>query len=163
MVSTFAQNEQNFNAVERILVYTELPAEGVRATPEDPEPAWPTKGAIEFDKVELAYRPGLPLVLKKVSFSVRPGEKVGVVGRTGAGKSSMMQALFRYDDLMSVDGQFADRCRYRMVELHSGKITIDGVDIRQVGLTTLRERLAFVPQDSTLFVSHSRLSHVTRH
>jgi ATP-binding cassette subfamily C (CFTR/MRP) protein 1 len=50
-----------------------------------------------------------------------------------------------------------------MVELHSGKITIDGVDIRQVGLTTLRERLAFVPQDSTLFVSQSRLSHVIRH
>jgi hypothetical protein len=79
MVSTFASNEQNFNAVERILVYTDLPAEGER----EPPATWPTRGAIEFRDVELAYRPGLPLVLKRVSFEVKPGEKVGIVGRTG--------------------------------------------------------------------------------
>jgi ATP-binding cassette, subfamily C (CFTR/MRP), member 1 len=113
MVSTFATNEQNFNSVERyfqafhlmgillkcsnprILVYTELPSEGARETKADPPAAWPQQGAIEFRDVELAYRSGLPLVLKRVSFEVRPGEKVGIVGRTGAGKSSMMQALFR--------------------------------------------------------------------
>jgi ABC-type transport system involved in cytochrome bd biosynthesis fused ATPase/permease subunit len=83
MVSTFASNEQNFNAVERILVYTDLPAEGERETKSDPPATWPTRGAIEFRDVELAYRPGLPLVLKRVSFEVRPGEKVGIVGRTG--------------------------------------------------------------------------------
>lgn len=85
------------NAVERVIVYTELPAEGARHTPQDPPPEWPAKGEINFNKVSLAYREGLPLVLKSVDFDIRPGEKVGVVGRTGAGKSSLLQALFRYE------------------------------------------------------------------
>jgi len=76
MVSQFAQNEQNMNAVERILHYTDLPPEGELVTVNDPGPSWPPKGAISFDKVEMAYREGLPLVLKGVSFDVRPGEKV---------------------------------------------------------------------------------------
>jgi ATP-binding cassette, subfamily C (CFTR/MRP), member 1 len=78
------------NAVERILVYTELPPEGATHTPNDP-PQWPTTGEIKFQNVEMAYRKGLPLVLKDVSFQVNPGEKVGIVGRTGAGKSSLLQ------------------------------------------------------------------------
>ena len=77
MVSTYAQNEQNFNAVERVLYYTELPSEGAATTPNDPPPSWPEAGAIEFKGVEMAYRPGLPAVLKGVSFEVKPGEKVG--------------------------------------------------------------------------------------
>ena len=64
-------------------------------TPNDPPASWPEKGEIEFSHVDLAYRQGLPLVLKDCNFTVRPGEKVGVVGRTGAGKSSLLQALFR--------------------------------------------------------------------
>jgi ATP-binding cassette, subfamily C (CFTR/MRP), member 1 len=86
MISTFAQNEQNMNAVERILVYTELPPEGAEHTPQDPPPSWPNAGVISFHNVELAYRKGLPLVLKGVSFEIRAGEKVGIVGRTGAGE-----------------------------------------------------------------------------
>ncbi|KAH9931733.1 multidrug resistance-associated ABC transporter [Epithele typhae] len=124
IVSTYAQNEQNFNAVERVLYYIDLPSEGAPTTPDDPPPSWPEHGAVEFKDVEMAYRPGLPTVLKGVSFRAEPGEKVGIVGRTGAGKSSLMQALFRI---------------------------VDGVDVATVGLDVLRERLALVPQDSLLF------------
>lgn len=76
MVSQFAQNEQNMNAVERVLVYTELPPEGAIETPNDPPASWPTKGEIQFIDAKLAYREGLPLVLKGISFEVNPGEKV---------------------------------------------------------------------------------------
>jgi ABC-type multidrug transport system fused ATPase/permease subunit len=76
MVSQYAKNEQNMNAVERVLAYTELPPEGDTVTPNDPPPSWPDKGGIVFSDVGLAYREGLPLVLKDVSFEVRPGEKV---------------------------------------------------------------------------------------
>nr|VWO94880.1 MRP-like transporter [Ganoderma boninense] len=133
LVSNYAQNEQNFNAVERILYYTELPNEGKTTTPADPPPSWPEGGAIEFKGVEMSYRPGLPLVLKGVTFRINPSEKIGIVGRTGAGKSSLLQALFR------------------IVNLTSGEIIIDGKNIAEMGLETLRGRLALVPQDSLLF------------
>ncbi|KAJ6465868.1 multidrug resistance-associated ABC transporter [Mycena sanguinolenta] len=138
MVSFFAQNEQNMNSVERLIVYAELPVEGAPTTPNDPPSSWPERGEIHFKNVEMAYREGLPLVLKGVNFSVQPGEKVGIVGRTGAGKSSLLQALFR------------------MVELQSGEIDIDGQNIRNVGLDTLRGSLALVPQDSVLFLGTLR-------
>ena len=77
----------------------------------------------------LKYRPELPAVIKGLSMSIRPGEKVGIVGRTGAGKSSIMTAL------------------YRLVELTSGSIVIDGVDIATLGLDDLRQGLAIIPQD----------------
>lgn len=76
LVAQYAENERNFNAVERVLYYAELPSEGAATTPNDPPSAWPEAGAIEFKDVELAYRPGLPPVLKGVSFQVKPGEKV---------------------------------------------------------------------------------------
>lgn len=76
MVSQFAQNEQNMNAVERVLHYCELPHEGNPSTPDDPPMSWPEQGSISFIDVEMAYREGLPLVLKGVTFQVRPGEKV---------------------------------------------------------------------------------------
>ena len=76
LVSTYAMNEQNFNAVERILHYTELPSEGASETPNDPPPSWPESGAIEFKDVEMSYRPGLPPVLRGVSFQIKPSEKV---------------------------------------------------------------------------------------
>ncbi|KZT33501.1 multidrug resistance-associated ABC transporter [Sistotremastrum suecicum HHB10207 ss-3] len=137
MVAQYAQTEQNMNAVERVLVYNELPAEGERSTQSDPPSSWPT-GSIKFTNVALSYRPGLPLVLKDVSFEVHPGEKIGVVGRTGAGKSSLLQALFR------------------IVELQSGKIEIDGVDIHTIGLDILRQGMALVPQDTILFLGTLR-------
>jgi ATP-binding cassette subfamily C (CFTR/MRP) protein 1 len=97
-----------------------LEAEPAATYPSDPSPDdWPTAGAIEFENVQLRYRPELPLVLKGISFKVRPGEKVGIIGRTGAGKSSVTQALFR------------------MVEICDGGIWIDGRSISDVGLETV--------------------------
>ena len=94
---------------------------------------WPQSGEIVFKDVEMRYRTGLPLVLKSFNLHVKGGERIGVVGRTGAGKSSIMSTLFR------------------LVELSGGAITIDGVDISTVGLADLRSRLAIIPQDPTLF------------
>lgn len=121
-----------------MLYYTELEAEGDATKPTDPPASWPEKGAISFQNVEMAYREGLPLVLKGVSFEIQPGEKVGIVGRTGAGKSSLLQALFR------------------IVNLQGGAIVIDGHDIADIGLDVVRGRLALVPQDSTLFLGTLR-------
>ena len=79
MVSQFAQNEQNMNAVERVLVYVDLPREGKTIGPATTRPSWPEKGEVRFKDVHLAYREGLPLVLKGVSFEVKEGEKVCVI------------------------------------------------------------------------------------
>ncbi|NXR48741.1 MRP7 protein, partial [Hippolais icterina] len=94
---------------------------------------WPSKGLVEFQQVILAYRAGLSNALDGVSFTVYPGEKLGIVGRTGSGKSTLFLALFR------------------MVEMKSGRILLDGVDSQLVGLEELRSRLAIIPQDPFLF------------
>jgi ATP-binding cassette subfamily C (CFTR/MRP) protein 1 len=115
--------------------YRELETEAKGQLPSDPKPdePWPTAGAVSFDNVQLRYRPDLPLVLKGLTFDVKPGEKVGIIGRTGAGKSSIAQALFR------------------TVELCEGKIEVDGRDLRSLGLKVVRSRLAIIPQDAFLF------------
>ncbi|KAJ7100917.1 multidrug resistance-associated ABC transporter [Mycena belliarum] len=138
LVALWAQNEQNLNAAERMLVYTELPGEAASTTPEDPPSLWPEHGKISFRNVKMSYREGLPQVLKDVSFDIQPGEKVGIVGRTGAGKSSLLQALFR------------------IVELDEGDIHIDGYNTRNLGLDVLRGKLALVPQDSVMFLASLR-------
>ncbi|KAF8815566.1 multidrug resistance-associated ABC transporter [Phlegmacium glaucopus] len=138
MISMFATSEQNMNAVERVLHYSELSPEGNDHSSSNPPPSWPAGGMIKFVNVKLAYREGLPLVLKGIDFQISPGEKIGIVGRTGAGKSSLIQALLR------------------TVELQDGKIEIDCLDISQVELHVLRNRLALVPQDTTLFLGTLR-------
>ncbi|KAF8972122.1 P-loop containing nucleoside triphosphate hydrolase protein [Flammula alnicola] len=95
-----------------------------------PPPEWPAKGAIEFKDLSMRYRPGLPNVLHGISMSIRGGEKIGIVGRTGAGKSSITLALLR------------------IVE-YAGSITIDGVDISKIGLKDLRTNIGIIPQDRT--------------
>jgi ABC-type multidrug transport system fused ATPase/permease subunit len=77
MIAQFAKNEQNMNAVERVLHYSELPGEGAVTTPDDPPMSWPDYGKISFINVAMAYRAGLPLVLNDVTFEIQPGEKVG--------------------------------------------------------------------------------------
>ena len=102
--------------------------------------AWPSAGAICFHRVCLAYRPGLPLSLRAVSFAVPGGARVGVVGRTGAGKSSLIVALFR---LVEIEGG-------------EGCITIDGVDARGVGLGALRSAMTIIPQQPLLLAGSMR-------
>ena len=94
---------------------------------------WPSKGEFNFENVVMPYLPGKPPVLKGVSFSVRVGEKIGVVGRTGAGKSSLIVAL------------------YRLAEISAGKIEVDSIDCASVNLNTLRSSMAIIPQEPVMF------------
>lgn len=139
MVRQFAEVENNMNATERLYHYgsrLENEASFESATP--PASDWPRDGAIELSNVQMAYRPGLPLVLKGLDLKIAAGERVGIVGRTGAGKSSILAAL------------------YRISELSGGSITIDGVDVSKIGLHELRSKLAIIPQDPILFAGTVR-------
>lgn len=132
-VRQLAEVENAMNATERLHYYgTELDEEPPLHLTDVP-PAWPQKGEIVFNEVQMRYRDGLPLVLQGLTMSIAGGERIGVVGRTGAGKSSIMSTLFR------------------LVELSGGSISIDGINIATVGLKDLRTRLAIIPQDPTLF------------
>jgi ABC-type multidrug transport system fused ATPase/permease subunit len=111
--------------------YTELPTESLGG--QSPPAAWPTEGRIEVNDLVVAYAPDLPPVLKGLTFSVNRNERIGVVGRTGAGKSSLTLALFRF------------------LEARSGSIHVDGLDISKIKLHDLRSRLAIIPQDPVLF------------
>ncbi|KAG7398177.1 hypothetical protein PHYBOEH_011500 [Phytophthora boehmeriae] len=121
-------------SVERLLHFRQIPMEvdASACTPIDSS-VWPSQGAIKFDNLCLKYRPELPLVLRGVSMDIAGGEKVGICGRTGAGKSSLMIALFR------------------ICEFESGSVSIDGLDISSLKLQELRRSLAIIPQDPVLF------------
>lgn len=132
-VRQLAEVENAMVSTERLYYYgTELDEEPPLHL-KDISDSWPQRGEIVFDEVQMRYRAGLPLVLQGLNMTVAGGERIGVVGRTGAGKSSIMSTLFR------------------LVELSGGTITIDGINIAQVGLKDLRTRLAIIPQDPTLF------------
>ncbi|ORY70217.1 P-loop containing nucleoside triphosphate hydrolase protein [Pseudomassariella vexata] len=127
----YANIELEMNAAERVVEYTELPTESLEG--ENPPAAWPTEGSVEVNDLVVGYATDLPPVLKGLTFSVKRNERVGVVGRTGAGKSSLTLALFRF------------------LEARSGSIHVDGLDISKIKLHTLRSRLAIIPQDPVLF------------
>ncbi|EWC45608.1 hypothetical protein DRE_05169 [Drechslerella stenobrocha 248] len=139
VVRLYAMNEQNMNSVERLKEYLEIEQEAPEVIPENrPSTGWPSEGAVRFEEYSTRYRPDLDPVLKQVSFEVKPCEKVGIVGRTGAGKSSLALALFR------------------ALEAEGGKVIIDGIDISTIGLRDLREGITMVPQDPTLFTGTIR-------
>ncbi|XP_057325982.1 multidrug resistance-associated protein 1 isoform X4 [Microplitis mediator] len=133
--------ETNIVAVERIKEYGETPQEAAWEIPSTAPPKdWPSEGCVEFRDYKVRYREGLDLVLNGISFAVNGGEKIGIVGRTGAGKSSLTLSLFR------------------IIEAAGGKIFIDGIDISELGLHALRSRLTIIPQDPVLFSGTLRLN-----
>ncbi|PRW21108.1 multidrug resistance-associated 1 isoform X3 [Chlorella sorokiniana] len=135
MVRQSAEVENNMTSVERLLHYTELEQEPATLAQGGAAPAkgWPAAGLIEYQGVTAIYRPGLPPVLRNLTFTVQGGVSCGVVGRTGSGKSSLMLTLFR------------------LIPVTSGTICIDGVDTSSVALDALRHQIAIIPQDPVLF------------
>ena len=139
LVRLYAENEQNMAHVERVKEFLDVEQEAPAQIPETQPPStWPPSGAVEFVNYSTRYRADLEPVLRNLSFNIEPEEKVGIVGRTGAGKSSLALAIFRG------------------LEADAGKILIDGVDIGTIGLQDLRENLTIVPQDPTLFTGTIR-------
>jgi len=136
-VQMIARLEADMSSVERILYYTDnIEPEAPDVIPDkDPAPGtWPVEGKIEFSHASMRYRDG-PLVLKDLSMTVRGGEKIGVCGRTGSGKSSLMIALFRISEL----------------EKNGGYIEIDNVNVGTIGTAALRLNISIIPQDPVMF------------
>lgn len=127
----YANIELNMNATERVIEYSKIELENQGGA--DAPAAWPTEGRLEVNDLVVGYAPDLPPVLKGLSFTVEKNQRVGVVGRTGAGKSSLTLALFRF------------------LEARQGQILIDGLDVSKIKLHDLRSRLAIIPQDPVLF------------
>ena len=138
LVRMSSEVETNMVSVERIQEYQEVPQEAPFDVPEnDPGSEWPENGVVQFDNYQTRYREGLDLVLRGIDCTVKSGEKIGIVGRTGAGKSSLTLALFR------------------LIESAGGSILIDGVNIAQLGLGKLRSSITIIPQDPVLFAGKS--------
>uniref|UniRef100_A0A7S0JEQ6 ATP-dependent transporter ycf16 n=1 Tax=Calcidiscus leptoporus TaxID=127549 RepID=A0A7S0JEQ6_9EUKA len=139
LLRQFTTLETMMVSIERLVQYARIdPEEVVGRALNKPAPDWPARGAISFKDVTMCYREGLPNVLDGMSLEVAPSEKIGIVGRTGAGKSSVLVCLFR------------------LVELKSGLIEIDGEDIYKLPLRQLRSRLAIIPQDPVLITGTLR-------
>lgn len=126
--------ENKIISVERIQQYTCIPREAPLVLKDSRPPnGWPSKGTIEFINLKVRYGPSLPFVINGITCTFFGGKKIGIVGRTGSGKSTLIQALFR------------------LVEPTEGKILIDGLDVTQIGLHDLRAHLSVIPQDPTMF------------
>jgi ATP-binding cassette subfamily C (CFTR/MRP) protein 4 len=131
-MKTWGYVEAYTMSVERVVEYAEL-------TPEEddgqlvPSELWPQEGTVQFKSVTMRYSPDKPMVLKEICFNVKSGEKLGIVGRTGSGKTSLISALFRLFHF-------------------EGTILIDGVDTKSVSLHTLRSKISIIPQDPILFI-----------
>ncbi|XP_051926933.1 ATP-binding cassette sub-family C member 3-like isoform X2 [Hippocampus zosterae] len=141
MVRMTSDLENNIVAVERVKEYSETKTEAPwEIEDKKPHPDWPMQGNVEFHNYSVRYREGLDLVLKNLTLSVKGGEKVGIVGRTGAGKSSMTLCLFR------------------LLEAAEGEISIDDVKISEIGLHDLRSKLTIIPQEPVLFSGTLRVN-----
>ncbi|XP_069563543.1 ATP-binding cassette sub-family C member 3 isoform X1 [Brachyistius frenatus] len=141
MVRMSSDLESNIVAVERVKEYSETKTEAPwEVEDKKPAPEWPVEGNVEFHDYSVRYREGLDLVLRNISLTVKGGEKIGIVGRTGAGKSSMTLCLFR------------------LLEAAAGEIIIDGVKISEIGLHDLRSKLTIIPQEPVLFSGTLRMN-----
>ncbi|KFZ64856.1 Canalicular multispecific organic anion transporter 1, partial [Podiceps cristatus] len=140
LVRTSSELETNIVAVERVHEYTKVKNEAPWVTEKRPPRGWPSKGEIQFIDYKVRYRPELDLVLQGITCNIGSTEKVGVVGRTGAGKSSLTNCLFR------------------VLEAAEGTIIIDEVDIATIGLHDLRQNLTIIPQDPVLFTGTLRMN-----
>jgi len=139
-IRAFSEVESRMTSVERLETFANLPGEPhVTLTPPlDARSEWPTKGALLIDDLHVRYASHLPTVLHGVSFKVEPAMNVGIIGRTGSGKSTLFQTLFRF------------------IEPERGRVLIDGVDITSIPLDRLRRSIAIIPQDPTLFIGTVR-------
>ncbi|XP_015722690.1 canalicular multispecific organic anion transporter 1 isoform X2 [Coturnix japonica] len=140
LVRVSSELETNIVAVERVHEYTKVKREAPWVTDKRPPHGWPSKGEIQFVDYKVRYRPELELVLQGITCNIQSTEKVGVVGRTGAGKSSLTNCLFR------------------VLEAAGGKIIIDGLDIATIGLHDLRKNITIIPQDPVLFTGTLRMN-----
>ncbi|VDI57681.1 ATP-binding cassette, subfamily C (CFTR/MRP), member 1 [Mytilus galloprovincialis] len=141
LVKLTTNAETNIISLERIKEYSETHTEADWIVENKrPEHDWPNEGNVEFDNYGVRYREGLELVLKSISCKIAPCEKIGIVGRTGAGKSSLTMGLFR------------------IIEKAKGRILIDGIDISTIGLHDLRSKITIIPQDPVLFSGTMRMN-----
>ena len=141
LVRMTSEVETNIVAVERLKEYSETKREADWEDESDEKlKSWPAKAKIQFKNASARYREGLPLVLKNLTFDVDAEQKIGIVGRTGAGKSSVTLTLFR------------------IIELDSGQIFIDDMDISKMGLHCLRNKLTIIPQEPVLFSGPLRMN-----
>ncbi|KAF9586459.1 hypothetical protein BGW38_004536 [Lunasporangiospora selenospora] len=141
MVRQYTEIESNIVSVERLQEYVELKPEAPEVIDgHRPPQDWPANGRVDFVDYETRYRPGLELVLRGVSCSIRSYEKIGICGRTGAGKSSLTLSLFR------------------IIEAVKGQIFVDGIDISTLGLFDVRSRFSIIPQDPVLFAGTIRFN-----
>ena len=134
-LNTLSNFENSVVDLERCLQYTDIKSEAPKTKELDNDKKlknWPNKGKIEFINYSVKYRPDTEIVLKNINFTINPKEKIGIVGRTGSGKSTITLCLFR------------------IIEPLSGKILIDDVDITKIGLDKLRKNLTIIPQDPAL-------------
>ncbi|KAL3856343.1 hypothetical protein ACJMK2_011112 [Sinanodonta woodiana] len=138
IVRNIAELEMLMNSTERVDEYTKLQREPQSSSNDNPDKDWPSQGEIHFKNVSLTYDTDLESVVMGVSFTIQPGEKIGVCGRTGSGKTSLTLALFR------------------MIKITTGEVIIDGRDISSVPLSVLRSKLAIIPQDPVLFTGTIR-------
>ncbi|KAL4313312.1 hypothetical protein GQ457_01G056240 [Hibiscus cannabinus] len=133
-ILSFCKLENKIISIERIYQYSQIPSEAPPVIENSrPPSSWPENGTIELVDLKVRYGENLPVVLHGVSCAFPGGMKIGIVGRTGSGKSTLIQALFR------------------LIEPAGGKIIIDNIDISTIGLHDLRSRLSIIPQDPTLF------------
>ena len=124
--------ESQMTSVERVMTYTELPSEPGYSRQDKPPVDWPSQGSLSIRDLSMVYIEGGPSVLKDINLDVQPGEKIGIVGRTGAGKSSLVAALFRMPD-------------------PQGQVFIDGVDLGTIDVQDVRRSMAVITQDPVLF------------